>query len=389
MRVEDGLLTFVGTDADFAARFGDVPVAGETVLEGRGLTALPGFVDPHTHLPWAGFREGEFNERLKGRTYAEIAAAGGGIVKTVAATRAASREELAANVRARLDAMLLSGTTFCEAKTGYGLDLETETKQLAAIFEGAEQHPVGVVATAMPAHEFPPERRGPSELRDRYVRECIDEMLPALAAGGARYADVFCEEGVFDLDESRRILEAGRKLGLTPRVHADELTPLGGAQLAAEVGAASADHLLYVTPEGIDALARAGVVATLLPGTSFFLRMNRYAPARSLIEKGVAVALGTDCNPGSSYTESMVAVAFFACLGMGMTVEESLTAMTLNAAASLGEAARRGSLEVGKIADVVLIEGPSVEHLVYHFGVNPVTHVVAGGRLAVSGRVRC
>jgi len=288
-------------------------------------------------------------------------------------------------VRRRLDLALLHGTTWCEAKTGYGLDLANELKQLSAILEGSAGHPVGVSPTALPGHEVPPERRGSDALRTRYVDECCAEILPALAAAGARHVDVFCETGVFGLDESRRMLEAGKALGLSARLHADELTPLGGARLAAEVGALSADHLLFAQPDGIEAMARAGVVATLLPGTAFFLRMGRWAPARQMISAGVPVALATDCNPGSSYTESMPAVAFFATIGMGMTVEEALTAMTLNAAASLGEAGRRGSLEEGKAGDVVLLSGPSLEHVVYHYGVNPVVDVVVAGRLVVSG----
>jgi imidazolonepropionase len=384
IRIENGTLVFAGADDEFVRRWGEAPGPSEAVVDGRGKTALPGFVDPHTHLPWAGFRENEFNERLKGRTYAEIAASGGGIVSTVAATRRASEEELAALVRIRLDRMLLHGTTFCEAKTGYGLDLPNELKQLRALLRGAARHPVGVVPTALPAHELPLERRGTEAGRRQYVDECCDQILPALAEEGARFVDVFCEKGVFDVAESRRILETGKKLGLLPRLHADELTPIGGASLAAEVHALSADHLLFAETEGIEAMAKAGVVATLLPGTSVFLRMNRFAPARDFISCGVAVALGTDCNPGSSYTESLPAVAFFAALGMGMTVEETLTAMTLNAAASVGEAARRGSLEAGKVGDVVLIDGASVEHLVYHYGVNPVTDVIAGGRHVVA-----
>lgn len=378
-------IAWVGTDEEYVRLHGEAPRQGDVVLDGRGKTALPGFVDPHTHIPWAGYRESEFNERLKGRSYAEIAAAGGGIVSTVEATRRASLEELTCLTRARLDRMLLHGTTFCEAKTGYGLDLPTERKQLAALKAAADGHPVSVVATALPGHEVPLERRGSEALKARYVAECCDEILPALAADGARFVDVFCEHGVFGLEESRRILEAGKACGLLPRLHADELTPLGGARLAAEVGALSADHLLFAQPDGIHAMAKAGVVATLLPGTSVFLRMNRYAPAREMVAAGVAIALGTDCNPGSSYTESLPAVAFFATIGMGLTIEETLTAMTLNAAASVGEAARRGSLEPGKAADVVLVDGRSLEHLVYHYGVNPVTDVVAAGRLVISG----
>jgi imidazolonepropionase len=385
IRIEEGTIVFAGEEADFIRRFGEAPAAGETVLDGRGRTAVPGFIDAHTHLPWAGFRENEFGERLMGKSYAEIGASGGGILATVAATRRASEEELASNVRARLDRMLLHGTTFCEAKTGYGLEKAAELKQLRAIFRGCSSHPVGVVATALPGHEVPPERRGDAALKRRYIDEVSKEILPALAGEGARFVDVFCETDVFDVAESRSILLAGKALGLLPRLHADELTPLGGAQLAAEVGALSADHLLFATDEGITALAKAGVVATLLPGTSAFLRMNRYAPARKLIAAGVPVALGTDCNPGSSYTESLPAIAFFAAIGMGLTVDETLTAMTLNAAASVGEARMRGSLEEGKRGDVVLLDGPCLEHLVYHYGVNPVTDVVAGGRLAVRG----
>ena len=249
--VEGGVLAFAGTDLEFVRRFGEAPAPGETVLDGRGKTAVPGFVDAHTHLPWDGFREDEFNRRLKGETYAAIAAAGGGILATVSTTRAASEETLARNVRARLDLMLRHGTTFCEAKTGYGLDLTNEKKQLRALLAGAKGHPVGVAPTALPAHEVPPERRGSPALKRRYIEECRTEILPALAYQGARFVDVFCEEGVFSVEESRAILEAGKAVGLRPRIHADELTPLGGASLAADVGALSADHLLYTTDEGI------------------------------------------------------------------------------------------------------------------------------------------
>ncbi len=387
LRIENGLVTFAGSDREFALRHGNEPREGEHVIDGTGKTALPGFIDSHTHLPWAGYRESEFNERLKGRTYAEIAAAGGGIVSTVAATRKATEEFLAAAVTRRLDQMLLYGTTFCEAKTGYGLDLANEIKQIRALKRAAKGHPVGVVMTALPAHEVPLERRGSLAAKAQYIDLCCEEILPALTQEGARFVDVFCETGVFDLAESRRILLAGKARGLTPRLHADELTPLGGASLAAEVGAISADHLLFVMPEGIDAMAREGVVANLLPGTSVFLRMNRYAPARDFIKGGVPVAIATDCNPGSSFTESLPAVAFFATIGMGMTVEETLTALTLNAAASLGVAAERGSLEPGKRGDAVLIDAPAVEHLVYHYGINPVSDViVAGERVVESGR---
>lgn len=384
IRIEAGHITFAGTEEEFVRQFGEAPHPGETVVSGLGKTALPGFVDAHTHIPWSGFREGEFNDRLKGQTYAEIAASGGGIVSTVAATRAATLAHLTASVKSRLDLMLLHGTTCCEAKTGYGLQKEAELKQLRALVHGSDGHPVTVEMTALPGHEVPLECRGDAQQKAAYIDECCNEILPALAAEGARFVDVFCETGVFDLAESRRILSAGKSCGLVPRLHADELTPLGGAELAAEIGAISADHLLFITRAGIEAMARSGVIATLLPGTSVFLRMNRYAPARDLIAAGIPVAVATDCNPGSSYTESLPAVAFFATIGMGLTVEETLTAITLNAAASLGMADERGSIEPHKAGDVVLIDAPSLEHLVYHYGVNPVSDVVVNGRLVVS-----
>jgi imidazolonepropionase len=375
-----GRIAFVGPTAERRRDWGDLP--GTARLDGHGGTLVPGFVDPHTHLPWAGSREEEFVARLAGKTYQEIAAAGGGILSTVAATRRASEGELAGNVRRRLDRMLAWGTTTAEAKSGYGLSLADEVKQLAAIRAAAADHPVDLVPTLLAAHEVPAEYRGEARDRARYLDLVCQEIVPAVAeAGLARFCDVFCETGVFSAAESRRVLAAGIAAGLRPRLHADEFADSGGAELAAELGALSADHLMAVSPAGVAALARARVTAVLLPGTSFFLMKERYAPARRLIEAGVPVALATDCNPGSSHTESMPMVLWLAVLKLGLSIEESLTAATLNAACSLGLGAEVGSIEPGKRADLVLLDAPNLLHLVYHYGINPVAAVVKGGRV--------
>ena len=373
----EGRIAFVGDPQERRRRFGELPEAER--LDGRGGTLIPGFVDPHTHLPWAGTREEEFAARLAGRTYQEIAAAGGGILSTVAATRRASEDELVANVRRRLDLMLAWGTTTAEAKSGYGLNRDDELKQLRAIERAAAGHPVDLVPTLLAAHEVPPEFR---QDRGRFVDLICDEIVPATAEKGlARFCDVFCETGVFSAAESRRVLEAGVRHGLGPRLHADEFADSGGAELAAELGALSADHLMAVSPAGIEALAGSGVTAVLLPGTSFFLMKHRYAPARALIAAGVPVALATDCNPGSSHTESMPMVVVLAVLELGLTIEESLTAATLNSACSLGLGGEIGSVEAGKRADLVLLAAPNLLHLVYHYGINPVAAVVKAGRV--------
>jgi imidazolonepropionase len=373
----DGRIAFVGDPEERQRLFGDLH--GAERLDGRGGTLIPGFVDPHTHLPWAGSREEEFAARLAGKTYQEIAAAGGGILSTVTATRRASEEELAANVRRRMDQMLAWGTTTAEAKSGYGLSLDGELKQLRAIRRASENHAVDLVPTLMAAHEIPPEHR---QDRDRYLNLICEEIVPATSeAGLARFCDVFCEEGVFTPAESRRVLETGVRHGLAPRLHADEFVDSGGAELAAELGALSADHLIAVSPAGVEALARSGVTAVLLPGTSFFLMKHKYAPARRLVEAGVPVALATDCNPGSSHTESMPMVVVLAVFELGLTIEESLTAATLNSACCLGLGAEIGSVENGKRADLVLLDAPNLLHLVYHYGINPVSAVVKGGRV--------
>jgi len=381
VRCENGRIAFVGPSDEHDLRF---PPPDQT-LDAAGGCILPGFVDPHSHPVWAGSREDEFNRRLRGATYMEIARAGGGINATVRATRAASHDELLASTLARLDTFLTHGTTTLEAKSGYGLDLVTEVRMLEVIRDADRTHPVDLHPTCLAAHEIPPEHRGDPE---SFVRQLIEEIHPAVARHGlAEAVDVFCEEGGFDVGQTRRLLADAPRYGWRIHLHADELTTLGGAELAVELGALSADHLVHVSPFGIEALAGSETVAVLLPGTSFFLR-SRYAPARETVEAGCAVALATDCNPGSSPTESMPTILALACLVMGLTIEEAVTAATLNAAAAIGRASELGTLEVGKLADVVILGAPTYHHLVYHYGVNPVRHVVKAGEIVVRNGLR-
>jgi imidazolonepropionase len=346
-----------GLTAEVRAR---IAIDAETiVIDGRGHSLVPGFVDPHTHVVFAGDRRDELRRRLAGATYAEIAASGGGIISTVAATRAATEDALVAQTAVRLAEMLACGTTTCEAKSGYGLETETELKMLRVIGRLNQTQPVELVPTFMGAHEVPVDYRG---RQAAYVRLVIDEMIPR-ASGLAEWCDVFCETGVFTPDESRAILEAGRRAGLKPRIHADELGASGGSQVAADVGARSADHLVHVPPDGIAALARAGVVATLLPCAAFYLKLGRFAPARDLIDAGVPVALATDVNPGGGFSPSMPFAMTLACFGMQLTFEEVLVAATINAAASVGRHDRVGSLEPGKQFDAVLVTGPAINLL--------------------------
>ncbi|MBM3306712.1 MAG: imidazolonepropionase [Candidatus Eisenbacteria bacterium] len=347
------------------------------VLDARGALVTPGLVDPHTHAVFAGTREAEFAMRTEGRTYEEIAAAGGGIRSSVRALRAAGEEELVRAGRANLDRALDHGTTTIEIKSGYGLSLEAELKTLRVVRRLAGEHAVGVVPTFLGAHEFPDEWR---DDRDGYVGTVCEEMIPAVARERlARCCDVFCEEGVFSVEQSRRVLEAGKRHGLAPKVHADELHASGGAELAAEVRALSADHLVRVTDRGVAALAAADVVAVLLPGTSLSLGATRFAPARALIEAGVPVALATDMNPGSSMTESMQIVMALASMALRMTPAEVLTAATVNAAAAVGLAGDVGTLEPGRLADAVVWEVDDHRAIPYHYGVNLARSVVRKG----------
>jgi imidazolonepropionase len=372
---EDERIVFAGRDADLPQHL-TAAVDGE-VIDGRSLSVVPGFVDAHTHAMFAGDRRDELRRRLAGATYAEIAASGGGIVATVRATREASEEELVDATRARLDEMLAAGTTTAEVKSGYGLDVENELKMLRALRTVSASHSVDVVPTFMGAHEVPLEYR---HRRDDYVRLVVDEMLPRVAEQGlAEWCDVFCETGVFTPAESTEILQAGSGRGLKPRIHADELDASGGSLVAAAVGARSADHLIFVPDEGIEAMARAGVVATLLPNAAFYLKVGRFAPARRLIDVGVAVALATDVNPGGGFSPSMPFAMTLACFGMGLTFEESLAAVTINAAHSLDRADRVGSLEPGKLMDAVLVSGDAIELI--RVGARSVAGVVKRGKL--------
>jgi imidazolonepropionase len=354
---QDGLIVAAGTTAEVRAQ---VQVHADTVVvDGRGKSLVPGFVDAHTHVVFAGDRRDELRMRLSGATYAEIAAAGGGILSTVRATRAASEQALIDATAPRLAAMLRAGTTTAESKSGYGLDLDTEMRMLRVSRALEAVQPVELVHTFMGAHEVPPDYRG---RQTDYVRLVIDEMIPA-AAGLAEWCDVFCDRGFFTPEESVEILEAGLRVGLKPRIHADELAASGGSQVAGRVGARSADHLVHVPPDGVAAMAGAGVVATLLPCAAFYLKLGQYAPARAMIAAGVPVALATDVNPGGGFSPSMPFAMTLACFGMGLTFEEALVAATINGAASLDRQNRVGSLEVGKQCDAVLIDGPAVNLL--------------------------
>jgi imidazolonepropionase len=371
-------IVFVGPEREFHAAVRLRP--GGRTVDAAGGTVLPGFVDAHTHLPFAGWREAEFDERLRGATYSEIAARGGGILSTVSRTRAASQEELAGRVRERLDAMLALGTTTVEAKSGYGLSLEHERKQLRALRDAARGHAVEVVPTFLGAHTVPAEHR---ERREEYVRLLIERVLPEVAREGlAEYADAFVDRSAFRLDEARRVLSAAREHGLGVRLHADQLADDGAAGLAAELGAASADHLEFASDAGIEALARAGTCGVLLPGATLFLMADARPPGRKLVEGGVPVVVATDFNPGSCPCESMVAALWLACLTAGLTVDEAITAATLNAAHALNRAGSIGSLEVGKRANLVVHRVPNRQHLVYRFGTPRVGTVIVDGQVA-------
>ena len=352
----EGRIVYAGPDSEFDSQI--TPLHGARIVEASAFSVVPGFVDAHTHAAFAGDRREELRRRLAGATYAQIAAAGGGIVSTVAATREAPEETILAETWPRLDEMLACGTTTCEIKSGYGLDLESELKMLRAIARLQRQHKIGIVATFMGAHEVPVEHR---QRRDEYVRIVIEEMIPAVASEHlAEWCDVFCETGVFTPGESRRILNAGMRSGLKPRIHADELGASGGSQVAAAVGARSADHLIFVPPEGIEAMAKANVCATLLPNAAFYLKLGRFAPARDLIAAGVPVALATDVNPGGGFSPSMPFAMTLACFSMGLTFEEALVAATINGAFSIDRADTIGSLEPGKATDAVLVNGDAI-----------------------------
>jgi imidazolonepropionase len=373
-----GRIAWLGDEVDFDGAVALSPSA--TVLDAAGAAVVPGFVDPHTHLAFAGDRDDEIRRRLAGASYEEIAAAGGGIVRTVEATRAASVEELAGLVGSRLDELLLCGTTTAEVKSGYGLETGAELRSLEAIRLAAARHVVSVVPTFLGAHEVPREHRAN---RERYLAILVGEMIPEVAARGlATFADVFCERGVFSVDESRRILLAARERGLKLRLHADELATTGGAELAGELRARSADHLVHVSEAGMRALAEASCVATLLPTAAFYLRLGRFAPARALVEAGAPVALASDVNPGGGLSPSLPYAMAIACFSMGLALEEALAAVTVNAAFSLDLAAEVGSLAVGKKADLVVLRSSRLLDLI-RVGIGAIRAVVKDGRVVV------
>ena len=375
---EDGLIRALGE--------GEAPVPGSgqgegkacaEVIDAQGCLVTPGLVDAHTHLIFGGWRQYEMEQKLKGVPYLEILASGGGILSTVRATKAASEDELYDKAKLALDEMLSFGTTTCEAKSGYGLDEETELRMLRAIKRLNEDHPIDLVPTFLGAHALPPEFK---DDREAFISLLCDKVIPEVAGQGlAEYCDVFCESGVFTAEETRRILLAGQKHGLRSKVHADEIEAIGGSQLAGEIGAVSAEHLIVCPDEGIESMAKGGTVACLLPATSFYLGAT-FAPARKMIEAGVPVAMATDFNPGSCPCLNMQLVINLGCLRYRLTPEEVLTAVTLNGAAACGRAASRGSIEPGKLCDLVIWDAPDLNYICYRLGSNLAKQVIKTGK---------
>jgi len=375
LAVKDGKIAAVGKTPEIIKVF-----KAENVINANGKIVLPGFVDPHTHLVFAGSREDEFQMRIEGASYMEILGTGGGIQKTVRETRKARAEKLVDLGLKTLDVMLECGTTTVEAKSGYGLTVKDELKILEVTKRLNQLHCIDVVSTFLGAHAVPPEYKGNSQ---GYISLVIEEMIPRVAERGlAEFCDVFCEKSVFSLEQTKHILVVGKNYGLKPKIHADEMSMLGGTELAADVGAISADHLLFSSTEGIKAMADRGVTAVLLPAAAFCLMMGRYADARLMIDLGVPVALGSDFNP-SCWVENMQLAIAFACNFMKLTPAEAITAATINAAHAIGRGAEVGSLETGKKADVSILDVPTHKFLGYRFGVNLVDKVVKNGRLVV------
>ena len=378
--IEEGQISAVGSSKELLA---DMDVAslkanGFDIIEAQGHTVLPGFVDSHTHFVFGGYREQEFAWRLRGDSYMDIMRRGGGIINTVAATRQASKEELIETGIKRMDSMLGFGVTTVEGKSGYGLDRATEIKQLEVMDDLDRIHYIDIVKTFLGAHAVPQEYQGKA---DAFIDFLIESVLPEIADRQlAEFCDIFCEQDVFSLEQSKRLLQAASKLGLKPKIHADEMVALGGTELAAELRATSADHLLHASDKGISNLAQTGVVATLLPATAFSLK-EPYARGRDMIDCGCAVALASDLNPGSCFSESMPLLFSLATLQMNLTTEEAITALTINGAAALDRADAIGSIDVGKQGDLVILEFPSYHFIPYRIGVNTVEKVVKQGNL--------
>lgn len=372
--VRDGVIAAVGTEKILD----DFDLTDAETVDAHGQLVTPGLVDPHVHLVFDGWRQEDLALKLEGLSYMEIAARGGNDV-LVNNTRNASEERLCEVVRKTLDRMVENGTTTAEAKSGRGLTVESEIKQLRVIKKLNETHVIDLVPTFLGAHYVPKEYAG---RQGEYVDLVIDEMMPIVEREHlAEFCDVWCEVGEFTVEESRRVLNAGKAHGMLPRIHADELESTGGAELAAEVGAVSAEHLLRISDEGIAAMAKAGVIANLLPGTPFYLMMDQYAPVRKMLDAGVPVALATDFNPNTSPTESLQPIMNLASIEMRMTAKEIMTAVTINAAYAVNRGSTVGSLEVGKLADIVLWDAPDMEFLMYHFGVNLADKVFKKGCL--------
>lgn len=381
LAVREGRILEVGPSAALRARY-----RARQELEASGRVVMPGFVDPHTHLIWAGDRAREFEQRVAGASYMELLEAGGGILSTVRETRAADQAALVAQAAARAGRMLEHGTTTAEAKTGYGLNYPTELRMLQAIWALDAQGPLELAPTFLPAHAVPPERTAGT-----YTDEICDEMLPRLRgerSEGASlpFVDVFCEQGVFDLAQSRRILQTAGELGFPLKIHADEFETLGGARLAAELGAVSADHLVVTPPDELRALAESETVAVALPATPFGLAQPRYTPAHAILEAGGLLAVATDLNPGTAWCESMQFVLALACRYLGLTPAQAIAAATINAAAAIGRQSQVGSLEAGKQADLLVLEVADYRQLGYRFGTNLVQLVVKKGQLVVDRR---
>ncbi len=372
----DGKIVAVGKTADLLDQ---ITISRETeIINAAGQVVFPGFVDPHTHLVFAGSREDEFELRIQGKSYRELSI-DGGIRSTVRKLRQASEYELLANALIHLDRMAAYGTTTLEAKSGYGLSTESELKSLRVIRQAAQLSELDIVPTFLGAHEIPDEYRHDP---NAYVDLLINEMIPTVAAEKlAVYCDIFCESHVFDVNQSRRILQAAKKAGFGLKLHADELTPIGGAELAAEMGATSADHLVAASDQGIASMAAAGVIPVLLPGTTFSLGLKQYAPARKMIDAGLPIALATDMNPGSCRTESMQIIITLATLMLKLTVAEAITAATRNSAYAIGLGEQCGSITVGKKADFIICNIPNYKYLPYHFGINHVALVIKNGHV--------
>ncbi len=375
---KDDRIVFIGTTNDFISKyeFGKVP----TKIDASNKLVTPGFIDPHTHIIFDGTRENELSMKLEGKTYLEILKAGGGILKTVRETRKASLEKLVENGKKILNRMMACGTTMVEAKSGYGLTTESEIKQLRAIQILNKQHPLDIIPTFLGAHAIPPEyENNPNE----YIKLIISDMIPKIAEENlAEYCDVFCEEGIFTGKQTNKILKTAIRYGLKPQIHIDEIVDTNGALLASEIKAIQTGHLLKSNDEGLKAMAESGVIATLLPGTPFCLMLNDYAPARKMIDLGIAIALATDLNP-NCWTESMQMIITLACYNMKLSPAEALTAATINSACALQRQDEVGSLEIGKKADLIVFDIPNHQFLPYHFGVNLVLKVIKNGKIVV------